>query len=115
MKGFTSPTIFIPNLPTTDILKTYRTLDQFKNVFGEFRGLTDGWGMPAEMHSSLGWLGFEVTQTNSLRVVSVFLFTVGKRQTAKQEYVWTIDGISIKEGIFKSTGHKPKMEIYRDK
>ena len=113
MKGYRAPTVFIPNLPTTELLMKKRTIAEFKEVFGEIRSVTDGWGLPTEMHSSVSWLGFVPTQTNAIRVVSVFLFTVRKRETVKQKPTWTVDGITIEEGVFMTTGRKPKMEKYK--
>ena len=111
-EAYGTPCVFIPNLPETELLKTYRDIEQFKAVFGEFRGMTDGWGSDGEMHSSLCWCGFTPAQSNAIRVVSVFLHTVGKRQTPKQERTWTIEGISIQEGVFVATGRKPRMRKY---
>jgi hypothetical protein len=92
-------------IPDFGELKTTRNIKDFQNIFGAFRGITDGWGSREEMHSSLGWLAFTIQKDGSIRVVHVFLHTVDNGNG------WEIWKRDIKEGIFRPTGRPPKPEL----
>jgi hypothetical protein len=94
-------------IPEFEDLKNMRAIKDFESVFGAFRGMTDGWGSPGEMHSSVGWMAFTLLKQGSIRVVGVFLHTVNKGSG------WEIEKRDIREGVFRPTGHPPQMETRR--
>jgi hypothetical protein len=105
VQGSRAHAAYKETIPEFGELKTMRNIKDFQNVFGTFRGITDGWGSHAEMHSSLGWMAFTLRKDGSIRVVHVFLHTVDYGSG------WEIWKRDIKEGIFRPTGRPPKPEL----
>ncbi len=99
-----APAIYVKKIPALKELMSFETIADFEKVFGSFCGITDGWGSEAEMHSSVGWLGFTPMEDGSIRVISVFLWTVNRGKG------WEIDHRRIGEGTFKPTGKPPVLE-----
>ncbi len=104
-KFLRSLTSYREAIPAFGDLKTMGRVKDFEKVFGPSRGITDRWGRPGEMQSSLSWMLFSLRKDGSIRVVDVFLHTVDKGNG------WEIWKRDIKEGVFRPTGRAPKLEI----
>ena len=105
VRRFRAIATYRETIPSFEELKRMPAIKDFERAFGPFRGITDGWGSPGERHSSLNWLAFTPSSVGSIRVVSVFLHTVDRGNG------WEIERRDISEGMFRATGHAPRMEI----
>ena len=101
---YSSPSTYIKKIPSAADLMKLKNIADFEKIFGPFRRMTDAWGSKNEMHSPQGWMGFTTSSDGSIRVVSVFLWTVNKGKG------YQIEHRKISAGIFKPTGKPPKLE-----
>lgn len=85
--SFTAPTEFVEALPDIEVLKSFKTLDEFVALLGPQTGWADGY--------SHQWLIFSVTDTDEISVMSVFLNHLIGNTTAPL-------GLSIKTGRFST-------------
>ena len=102
--SFRSPAIHVQKIPTLKELMAFKAIASFEKVFGSFRGFTDGSRSGEVMHSSVGWSGFTPMKDGSIRIVSVFLWTVNRGKG------WEIEHKRIGEGIFTPTGRSSRLE-----
>jgi hypothetical protein len=85
--SFTAPTEFVEALPDIEVLKSFKTLDEFIALLGPQTGWSDGY--------SHQWLIFSVTDTDEISVMSVFLNHSIGNTTAPL-------GLSIETGRFST-------------
>lgn len=102
--AYRAPTVAVAEMPAFDELKKLKDISDYEEIFGKYRGFTDGWGMNGEWHSSQGWMGFTPLEDGNIRVVEVFLHTENKGDG------WKISIRRIYEGVFKPTRKPPVLE-----
>lgn len=102
--GTMYPAIHLEKIPAIKDLMALGEIGDFEKIFGPFRGLATGEAGEKESYSSLDWKGFIRAEDGSLRVVSVFLWTVNRGEG------WRIQYRQIGEGLFKPTGKPPVPE-----
>ena len=84
--SYTAPTVLVDALPDINELKSFTNLQQYTDLLGPQRGLSDGW--------SHGWMLFSVSGESEVTVMSIFLNHSIGNSTAPL-------GLSMETGTFK--------------
>lgn len=110
--------VFRPDLPQVEAIKSYTTTAQFIDAFdGCNQPLFTGWvGTTTVTRCWKSWYCFTLAPSNAIRVMSVRLLVIGRKQKEADPavaYQWTLAGGFIRQGIFLSTGEKPRLEHKR--